>query len=269
MCTVTIIPCRKTWGGAARAPAGARGDAVEVRLACNRDEQRSRPAALRPRVRHFGNHRAILPIDPASGGTWIAVNDAGLALTLLNVCPPAGSGGGQPRPRSRGSIIPMLLHCATAEAAGWLTATLVPGDYAPFRLVIVDRRRILELCSDGREVRTLRRAPLTGPLLFTSSGLGDNVVAGPQRHLFEELLVRGHDWRRQQDAFHRHHWRDRPHLSVCMRRPEARTVSHTVVDFSGAAVAFTYYPGAPDEPVQPITWTLDLRRGGVRCCLRP
>ena len=75
MCTLTILPL----GGAS------------TRLAFNRDEQRTRPAALPPQVRQFGGRTALMPVDPVSDGTWLAVNDAGLVLALHNVNPPGGS----------------------------------------------------------------------------------------------------------------------------------------------------------------------------------
>src|SRR5205085_949351 len=100
MCTLTVVPL----------PDGT------VRLAFNRDERRTRPAGLPPVRRLFGPRQAVLPTDPASGGTWLAVNDAGLALAILNATPerpPATAGGN----RSRGAIIPALLGCDSPAAA--------------------------------------------------------------------------------------------------------------------------------------------------------
>ena len=67
MCTVTLIP----------RPQG-------FRLAVNRDEQRTRPPATPPRVFQHAPQQALYPLDPPSAGTWVAVTNAGLALTLLN-----------------------------------------------------------------------------------------------------------------------------------------------------------------------------------------
>src|SRR5439155_17977933 len=108
-----------------------------------------------------------------------------------------------------------------------------------------------------------RTAPVLrrGPLLFTSSGLGDGLVDPPRRVLFEEWFVPGANWREIQDAYHRHSWPDRSHLSVCMRRPEARTVSCTIVDLDHTRVAMTYLPDAPDQPVEAVTTAiLSLRQ---------
>src|SRR5262249_44773985 len=69
MCTLTVLPLE--------------GD--RTRLAFNRDELRTRPEALPPQWTHHGSRSAVHPIDPVSNGTWIAANDAGLALALLNV----------------------------------------------------------------------------------------------------------------------------------------------------------------------------------------
>ena len=55
------------------------------------------------------------------------------------------------------------------------------------------------------------------------------------------------DLRAQQDAYHRHFWPDRRHLSVCMRRPDARTVSYTLVEHDGDAVRMLYHAGPPDQ----------------------
>jgi hypothetical protein len=246
MCTVTVVPGR---GG--------------IRLACNRDELRSRPAALPPRIKKFGPRRAVLPVDPTSGGTWLAVNDAGLALTLLNVNSRNGLAAPPAAPLSRGNIIPTLLHAETPLSAAFSALTLDPAQYAPFRLVVVSRREGVEVHSDGTRIRLVWRIGLTCPQFFTSSGLGDQAVEGPRRELFGEFLDRPGDRPAQQDAFHRHRWPDRPHLSVCMERQDARTVSHTLVSLGPDRVTLTYHPDAPDRPAEAVTLTLPITVGGV------
>src|SRR5512139_3976242 len=165
------------------------GLAEGLRLGCNRDELRTRPRAEPPREVRFGSRRAILPIDPQGGGTWIAVNDAGLVMALLNRYPdslPMPSG-----PVSRGEIIPSLLHHGRLDEAVAAASKLPADRYAPFRLLVADRGSVVELVElDGRltvhPARSLER-----PLLFTSSGLGDHVVEGPRRALFESMFDHG------------------------------------------------------------------------------
>ena len=79
------------------------------------------------------------------------------------------------------------------------------------------------------------------PLLFTSSGLGDHLVEGVRRELFEGFFAGpAEGWRAAQDGFHRHRWEEgRGHLSVNMARPDARTVSFAVYgEGAGAANPF-------------------------------
>jgi hypothetical protein len=246
MCTVTVVPARET-----------------IRLACNRDELRSRPAALPPRIQQFGPHRAVLPIDPTSGGAWVAVNDAGLALALLNVNTKKRPSATPAAPQSRGKIIPALLQADTPLSAAFSALRLDPAQYAPFRLLLVNRRGGVELRSDGTRIRLVWRLGLTRPQMFTSSGLGDQAVEGPRRQLFGEFFDRPGDPLGQQDAFHRHRWPDRPHLSVCMDRQDARTVSHTVACLGQDRVTLTYHPDAPDRPAEAVTLTLPIAIGGV------
>jgi hypothetical protein len=246
MCTVTVVPAREM-----------------IRLACNRDELRSRPAALSARIQQSGLRRAILPVDPTSGGTWVAVSDAGLALTLLNVNSSNGSAATPTAPLSRGKIIPALLHADTPLSAAFSALDLDPAQYAPFRLVLVNRREGVEVHSDGMRIRLVWRIGLTRPQLFTSSGLGDHAVEGPRRQLFGEYFDAPGDRLAQQDAFHRHRWPARPHLSVCLDREDARTVSHTVVSIGLDRVTLTYHPDAPDRPAEAVTLTLPIAVGGV------
>jgi hypothetical protein len=246
MCTVTVVPVGET-----------------IRLACNRDEQRCRPVALPPRIQQFGPRRALLPVDPISGGTWVAVNDAGLALTLLNVNAKKSPAATRTAPRSRGKIIPALLHADTPLSAAFSALDLDPAWYAPFRLVLVNRHEGVEVYSDGVQIQLVGQVGLTRPQLFTSSGLGDQTVEGPRRQLFDECFGRPGDRLTQQDAFHRHRWPDRPHLSVCMDREEAQTVSHTVVSLGPDRVTLHYHPDAPDRPAETVALTLSIAVGGT------
>src|SRR5436305_10724912 len=52
-------------------------------LAMNRDEKFTRSAALPPAIVDLADRRAIFPREP-EGGTWVAANDAGVCLALIN-----------------------------------------------------------------------------------------------------------------------------------------------------------------------------------------
>ena len=247
MCTVTIIPIRDEHG--------------VVRLACNRDESPHRPAALPPAIQTFGQRRAVLPIDPVSQGTWIAANDAGLVATLLNAYPEperrddetAASGKA-----SRGQLIPSLMHHVDLAEAVERIAQIDATQYDAFRLILMTATHWAEVYADGRNLRSTLPRQLTGPMLFASSGLGDENVDGPRRALFNEMLALPEDLRDIQDRYHRHHWPDRPQVSVCMRRPQAQTISYCVVELGRREVEMVYYPLPPDQPSTPARRSLPL-----------
>ena len=213
MCTVSAVPV----------PGGAR-------LVCNRDEQRSRPAAVPPRWFSLAERHAVYPVDPISGGTWIAANDAGLVLILLNRSATSSRGRLAP-PRSRGTIVPALIGHDRLVAAFAAASELRPNHFDPFQLVGVHGTSVAVATSDGhRLMKTFMR--LEQPLMWTSSSLGDALVERPRRGLFDYLVADASVAERPaaQMRFHRHRWARSPELSVLMSRSDARTVSRTVID---------------------------------------
>ncbi len=242
MCTVTLV----TFGQAGN---------FRWRLACNRDESHTRPAAQPPQSQSFGRRQALLPIDPSSGGTWIAVNDAAVTATLLNVNLPADDGptqraGDVQAAESRGTIIPSLLHCDDARAAADLAGAIEPRRYLPFRLFIFDDQFMADVYSDGAKLKVTGEELAARPLMFTSSGLGDHVVEPPRQRLFEQMFAEKPDVQLigAQDDYHHHTWQDRRHESVCMYREDARTVSTTIVERLNDAVEMAYQPKPPPRP---------------------
>jgi hypothetical protein len=145
-----------------------------------------------------------------------------------------------------------------AEAVA-MTRELCVADFAQLRLVLADRSQCADVYCTGGVITINAPRDIAEPILFTSSGLGDGVVDPPRRALFEEYFVKGADWRQRQDAYHRHFWPDRRHLSVCMMRPEARTVSLTVVEMGHNQVQMDYFGGAPDQPIEALNARLALR----------
>lgn len=262
MCTVTVIPL----------PPGG------FRVACNRDESRARPATLPPLLSWAGDVRAVMPIDPHAGGTWIAATDRGMVFTLLNYNPtpppktePGGNGlaaSRRPSLASRGTIIPFLSDSHDLADALARIGVLDATRFGPFRLLIFTTTGVVGFVSDGSMIDRLKLPRGSGhPLLFTSSGLGDELVEPPRRELFDATLKR-YPTAAHQDVFHRHSWLDRPHLSVCMSRADARTVSYTTVEVRPTCATMRYWPVSPDEMpgLVPTVRRIPLVRNGF---LRP
>src|SRR6266487_3365185 len=103
-------------------------------LLCNRDERRSRAVALPPRIQARGWVRFIAPVDPDSGGTWIAVNEFGVSACVLNGANltrrlPLTSNGSTKIPRSRGLLLRDLVWAnSTDECTLWMNQL----DLTPF-----------------------------------------------------------------------------------------------------------------------------------------
>ena len=135
MCTVTIVP--------------KPGAAQAFRMACNRDELHGRSPALAPQHRELDGTQTLMPIDPASSGTWVGVNERGLALTLLNYNPAQPPTG---RDLSRGAVIPQLLHVSTVDEVFALAKSIEAKRMMPdvalmsvMTNVVVVIRRLFEL----------------------------------------------------------------------------------------------------------------------------
>jgi hypothetical protein len=196
----------------------------------------------------IGDRRVVMPIDPVGKGTWIAVNDRGLVFALLNQYAPAPLKLSAERPaqapaqapvESRGRIIPGLAASASVTEALTLAQALDPARYKAFRLLVADRDQLLECWPEaGRLVH--RRSLLQGPVMRTSSAVGDAIVAGPRGALFRHIMSSGRDPRAAQDAFHRHQWPGLEHISVRMKRADATTVSVTVIEIGREAASMVY-----------------------------
>lgn len=215
MCTLSIIPL-----------VGALGRRAGYRVVMNRDEQHSRATATPPAVRAVDGRHACWPTDPVGGGTWFATTSHGLTLGLLNVNlgkhEPPSSGV-----RTRGEIVPKLAGFSSAAAAA---AELRHSDlrrYRPFRLVVIDREKVVDLRWDRCRLSESPRA--MGTACFVSSGLGDHVVE-PRLMLFDSIFSGETATPHMQDMFHRHSWPRHEHLSVMMSREGARTTCVTTVE---------------------------------------
>ncbi len=121
MCTLIVL----------RRPAHA----WPVLIAANRDEIADRP--WRPPGRHWPDRPEVTAgLDVLAGGTWLGVNDWGVAAGVLNRINTLGPAPGF---RSRGELPLEALDHAEARAAAAALADLDPLAYRPFNMIIADR----------------------------------------------------------------------------------------------------------------------------------
>src|SRR6266436_5727382 len=115
MCTVTFIARRRGYC-----------------LGMNRDEKLTRPTALPPRKRMVNGRAVFAPSEPG-GGTWIALNDQGATLALINWYSITARVGG--KAVSRGAVVNSMSAAISPDFADAALAELPISRINPFRLI--------------------------------------------------------------------------------------------------------------------------------------
>ena len=228
-------------------------DRSSYQLFCNRDEKVTRAEALPPAIYARDRVRYIAPVDGHRGGTWVAANELGVALCVLN-----GRGaphGGVPLV-SRGTIIPKLITASSALGSVRHAAAMNLESYTPFVLVAVERQ--FPACLfiwDGRYKVTITNGDAFMPL--ASSSFDAAGASAHRRALFRALRrARGSLDAALLREFHTSHGSGASALSPCMHRADAQTVSFTHVKVSGASVQLFYTPSAPCLQAPGLTLSL-------------
>lgn len=224
----------------------------------NRDEQRSRPAALPPRLHPCGKLRALYPSEQG-GGTWIGVNDAGLCAALLNWYSMHGIAGRAAF--SRGLIIPTLLAAKKIDEALILLNSLPLSKLDPFRLFLVHEgdREITSVSSDGVDLVAVS-LPWERSHWF-SSGFDEKTATRIRSETSEaasgESDVDSLAWLRR---LHRSHHPEQGPFSICMHREDACTVSMTEVNLLHEKATLIYHAGLPCQAPDGLNLSLPIKR---------
>lgn len=222
MCTVSFLP---TAGG--------------FRLAMNRDEKRARVAALGPEVFHVGARRAIYPREPG-GGTWLAANDAGLCLALINwhriEREPSG------KVESRGAIIAELIGATNSRALARSLHKMSLRGVRPFRLIAIEPRRATVTEWQWDVTRLTARRHRWRNLHWFSSGYDERQAERARAGVCAGWSLGGPASLRR---LHASHLPQRGPFSICMHRPDAATVSYSEVVVSKRRVSVRYRPTSP------------------------
>ena len=270
MCTVTFLPL----------PGGG------YLLGSNRDERADRPPARPPEAWDAGAARALAPVDAAAGGTWLAADDRGRSLCVLN-----GDRGlveSRDDAPSRGLLVRALMEDPTPDGV-WrrLEARAAEGALRenPFKLLVAApgedgapaAAEVVEW--DGRE---LARRPCPAPGVVVSNGFDAEGVAERRRAAFAELAERAAELAAPgatadegaealadtlaevQLRWHASHRgaetadgaRHGDTSSVCMHREEVSSVSFTRVRVGADTVAMDHVAGQPCRAGPAVTATL-------------
>jgi hypothetical protein len=209
-------------------------------LLCNRDEKRTRRPANVPSVMQRAGIRYIAPSDGNFGGTWIAVNECGLGLCLLNGNP----GLPEPGRKSRGFVIPELISARCIDDCSLLIGQLELNEFAPFSLVILEPGNAASVVTwDGRRIDAVNDAH-QGGTLTSSSVDADGVRAARMEERARHLGAAESD-PASLYRFHISHGEEASAYSPCMHRDDAETVSFTWAVVGERDVRFLYLPAAP------------------------
>lgn len=210
----------------------------ELSLCFNRDELKTRGEASPPEVIEIGGMKMLAAIDVDAGGTWLAVNERGVCVFLLNnygaqavlAEPPISR-------RSRGELPLEFASYATRAAAVEAFAGAALGNYSPFLIAFADREGIDIFSWDGSSAEGVDR--FDG--FATTSAYRTDEVQGYRESRYVSLLA----GRRRLDGKERRELHlGTPHpdsaFNLMMLRDESRTRSVSTVEVSESVVTYRY-----------------------------
>lgn len=235
MCTVTWL----------REPSG-------YRLFFNRDELRARLEAEPPRraegpTANGGPTAFLAPVDGDHGGTWIAANEHGVTVGLVNGYRRADATA-PADVRSRGLLVWDLAACRSVREVEEAVRATDPERYRSFRLLAISpEERVMTAEWDRISLSVDPDAEARVPLV--SSAFEESDVGAKRKAEYARVVGARPDPERLA-VYHRSHANGPSAYSVCMHRPEAVTRSFTRVIVDAERVAMIYRPGPPCETAE-------------------
>ena len=223
-------------------------------LFCNRDEQRTRGPEKAPGIYQREGLSYLSPRDGDCGGTWVVVNELGLAVTLLNGY---SESRGAPRAKwtSRGLLVDSLAQLVSASTVREVVNALDLAEYQPFQLLAIDANGGLEILRwDGLELGAREHPDLDMPLV--SSGVEASEVRARRQNLLREMLRNNRPLTEELlVAYHSSHAGGPSAYSTCMHREDAETRSLCRIRVDQQQVSLDYKPGSPCK----TEWTQTLQ----------
>ncbi len=226
MCTVTFIARRRGF-----------------LLGMNRDEQRTRPPALPPKIGE-GNRALMLHPSEPGGGTWIGVNQAGVTYALINWYAIHSRSVGHTV--SRGMVVTSLLPVADESSATARLESLPLDRMNPFRLLCLlpADQAVIEWRWNRERLVRIPHPWKSGT--WISSGHDEPGAQRDRGELFASAQEHSDAgtarWLRR---LHRSHGAACGPYSHCMHRPDAATVSYTEVRVTPRRIQMGYVAGSP------------------------
>ncbi len=221
MCTVTYVP---------------RGTNQFI-LTSNRDENQGRTTSLLE-SRSVGPERVLFPVDPISGGSWIAISSSNRVVCILNGAFEKHHHN-PPYKRSRGLIL--LDYFKTPNISHFIERHDFEG-IEPFTMVMYEQDLLVELRWDG-VLKHTRNVSLNTPHIWSSSTLYDQSARTKRAEWFEKW------WQETQDPdsndllqFHRYGGEPDPTNGFVMNRDnKVQTLSITGIEKSRSSAILHHH----------------------------
>ena len=231
MCTVTFIARQRGYY-----------------LGMNRDEKLTRPIALPPRKTTIEGRAVLAPSEPG-GGTWIALNDQGATLALINWYSIAARVAG--KAVSRGEVVNSVSPTSSSDFADTVLAGLPLDRINPFRLIGVfpATNEIVEWRWNLKQI--FRKRHRWKSQQWISSGFDEPTAQRVRSKTFQragrQQSTGSLDWLRR---LHRSHAPDAGPFSTCMHRADAITVSYTEISVAPSGAVMRYHAGPPCQDLE-------------------
>jgi hypothetical protein len=215
----------------------------------------------------------MAPFDSASGGTWIGVNERGVASCLLNGYEPDDDAlRGDPSVPSRGVIIPRILEGQDGPGPARLPEALDFSAYPSFTMLVASK--------DGGELVRWRRGAgiarepiLPGFTFLTSSSWREPEIARRRRSLFDAWRAAGEPTINGLPTLHVTAAAGEESEAVFMTRRESatRSITQVSVEPSRGVANLRWWPRPGTDTIDPSnpTTLLDLELVAATASLDP
>jgi len=212
-------------------------------LAMNRDEKLSRVAGLPPSKRMIQGRTIISPSEPG-GGTWIAVNDAGVTFALINWY--AIKTKVKTDFVSRGKVVNAVYALDSPGSATEALENLPLEKINPFRVIGIFPETNEVVQWQWNLKKLVCKKHRWRAQQWISSGFDEPAAQRVRSRTFQKALNHKSAgtlaWLRR---LHCSHTPQSGPFSTCMHRADAATVSYTEIAVSPNTATMVHHVGAP------------------------
>ena len=222
----------------------------------NRDEQRSRPQAIAPKLWNCKEGNYLAPQDPQAGGTWIFTNEKGLTACLLNAYQIENL---QPvaDPRSRGLLVKDLAHSESIESLENQLKEQVDGSsYSAFYILAIEREASIKMWL--WDTSNLKQLDLPELPFWTTTSVNPHQVLAHRQHLANESISKNGLNAETLKALHLAKGIPGSDRTIKMSRDDAQTVSFTHIQVKSQTTTMHYAQRHGEDFAEKVSTQLQL-----------